>query len=213
MKTIGKGNVKGNPRIKHWANDYPAFWPRRGCQRLKQNNVSQNCLVHRRDSYARQSVPETIWETAVPRTAECEKGAADRADYRSRWSDCQTDSWYSKAAEALCAYQRVFWYRGKELRNRWTEKLLTKMHFHRGKGICQNSWRKWMRYPRRLRVPSLNKIAQAAARPSPLWGFCAANCFRDFIVASQNENPRWSGPSYLNRITGTRRSVSKGRLC
>ena len=53
------------------------------------NNVSQNCLVHRRDSYARQSVPETIRETAVPRTAECEKGAADRADYRSRWSDCQ----------------------------------------------------------------------------------------------------------------------------
>ena len=34
-------------------------------------------------------MPETIRETAVPRTAECEKGAADRADYRSRWSDCQ----------------------------------------------------------------------------------------------------------------------------
>ena len=25
MKTIGKGNVKGNPRIKHCANDYPVF--------------------------------------------------------------------------------------------------------------------------------------------------------------------------------------------
>ena len=123
-----------------------------------------------------------------------------------------TDSRCSKAAEALCAYQRVFWYRGKELRNRWTEKLLTKMHFHRGKGICQNSWRKWMRYPRRLRVPSLNKIAQAAAQPSPLWEFRAANCFRDFIVALQNENPRWSGPSYLNRIPGTRRSVAEMRL-
>jgi len=84
------------------------------------------------------------------------------------------------------------------------------MYFQQGKGICQNSWRKWMRYPRRLRVPSLNKIAQEAVRPSPLWEFRAANCFRDFIVASQNENPRWSGPSYLNRITGTRRSVSKG---
>ena len=35
--------------------------------------------------------------------------------------------------------KKGFWYRGKELRNRWTEKLLTKMHFHRGKGICQNS--------------------------------------------------------------------------
>ena len=49
-------------------------------------------------------------------------------------------------------------------------------------------------------------------RPSPLWEFRAANCFRDFIVASQNENPRWSGPLYLNRITGTRRSVAEMRL-
>ena len=78
------------------------------------NNVSQNCLVHRRDSYARQSVPETIRETAVPRTAECEKGAADRA---------VTDHGDLTV----------------KIRNRWTEKLLTKMYFHRGKGICQSS--------------------------------------------------------------------------
>ena len=97
-----------------------------------------------------------------------------------------------------------------KIRNRWTEKLLTKICFHRGKGICRSSWRKWMRYPRRLRVPSLNKIAQTAVRPSPLWEFRAANCFRDFIVAWQNENLRWSGLSYLSRITGIRRSVAKG---
>lgn len=81
-----------------------------------------------------------------------------------------------------------------------------------GKGICRNSRRKWMRCPRRLRVPSLNKIAQAAVRPSPLWEFRAANCFWDLIVALQNENPRWSGLSCLNRITGTRRSVAEMRL-
>ena len=68
------------------------------------NNVSQNCLVHRRDSYARQSVPETIRETAVPRTAECEKGAADRADYRSRWSDCQLTADARRLQELL--YQK-----------------------------------------------------------------------------------------------------------
>ena len=91
-----------------------------------------------------------------------------------------TDSRCSKAAEALCAYQRVFWYRGKELRNRWTEKLLTKMHFHRGKGICQNSWRKWMRCPRRLRVPSLNKIAQAARNRPPFVGISRSELFPGF---------------------------------
>ena len=81
-----------------------------------------------------------------------------------------------------------------------------------GKGICRSSWRKCVRYPRRLRVPSLNKIAQTAVRPSPLWEFRAANCFRDLIVALQNENPRWSGLAYLNRIIGTRRSVAEMRL-
>ena len=50
-----------------------------------------------------------------------------------------------------------------------------------------------MRCPRRLRVPSLNKIAQAAVRPSPLWEFRAANCFRDLIAKLQNENPRRMG--------------------
>ena len=126
MKTIGKGNLKGNPRIKHWANDYPVFWPRRGCQRLKQNNVSQNCLVHRRDSYARQSVPETIRETAVPRTAECEKGAADRADYRSRWSDCQLTADALRLQMNHVRTKKEFWYR-KEFRvgGRWV--FLTKM--------------------------------------------------------------------------------------
>ena len=68
--------------------------------------------------------------------------------------------------------------------------FLTKMHTADGKGICRSSWRKWMRCPRRLRVPSLNKIAQTAARPSPLWEFRAANCFRDLIAKLQNENPR-----------------------
>ena len=82
----------------------------------------------------------------------------------------------------------------KEFCNRRTENFPDENVFTAdGKGICRSSWRKWMRYPRRLRVPSLNKIAQAAVRPSPLWEFRAANCFRDFIVASQNENPRWSG--------------------
>ena len=68
--------------------------------------------------------------------------------------------------------------------------FLTKMHTTDGKGICRSSWRKWMRCPRRLRVPSLNKIAQTAVRPSPLWEFRAANCFRDLIATLQNENPR-----------------------
>ena len=108
MKTIGKGMCWV---IQYWSNEQMitrCFDQGVDADSQNKNNVSQNCLVHRRDSYARQSVPETIRETAVPRTAECEKGAADRADYRSRWSDCQTDSRCSKAAVALCVPKRNF---------------------------------------------------------------------------------------------------------
>ena len=141
----------------------------------------------------------------------CErKMGGGQSRYRSRWSDCQTDSRYSKAADESCVYQKGILVQKKSSVIGGRRNFLTKMHTTDGKGICRSSWRKCMRCPRRLRVPSLNKIAQTAAQPSPLWEFRAANCFRDLIVALQNENPRWSGLAYLNRITGTRRSVSKG---
>ena len=97
-----------------------------------ENNVSQNCLVHRRDSYARQSVPETIRETAVPRTAECEKGAADRA-VQNYVGWLSTDSRYSKAAETLCVPKRNFGTE-KEFRNRWTENFPDENVCHRRQG-------------------------------------------------------------------------------
>ena len=103
--------------------------------------------------------------------------------YRSRWSDCRTDSRYSKAADESCAYQKGILVQKKSSVIGGRRIFLTKMHTTDGKGICRSSWRKWVRYPRRLRVPSLNKIAQTEVRPSPLWEFRAANCFRDSIVA------------------------------
>ena len=109
---------------------------------------------------------------------------------RSRWSDCQTDSWYSKAADESCVYQKGILVQKKSSVIGGRRIFLTKMHTTDGKGICRSSWRKCSRYPRRLRVPSLNKIAQTAVRPSPLWEFRAANCFRDLIATLQNENPR-----------------------
>lgn len=47
-----------------------------------------------------------------------------------------------------------------------------------------------------MRVPSLNKTAQKAVRPSPLWEFRAENCFRDLIAKLQNENPRRTAVVY-----------------
>ena len=84
-------------------------------------------------------MPETIRETAVPRTAECEKGAADRADYRSRWSDCQL------TADALrlqkpCAYQKGILVQRKRAPESVDGKVVDENVFTTdGKGICRNS--------------------------------------------------------------------------
>ena len=101
----------------------------------------------------------------------CEqKQAADRAE-TDRWMVwLSTDSRYSKAAVALCAYQKGILVQ-KRVPCRWAVSFYDENVFTTdGKGICRNSWRKSMRCPRRLRVPSLNKIAQTAARPSPFCG-------------------------------------------
>ena len=86
--------------------------------------------------------------------------------------------------------KKEFWYRKRVPESAdgefsWRKRITTD-----GKGICRSSWRKCVRCPRRLRVPSLNKTAPTAVRPSPLWEFRAANCFRDLIAKLQNENPR-----------------------
>ena len=81
-----------------------------------------------------------------------------------------TDSRCSKAAEALCVPKRNFGTEEKSSVIGGRRNFLTKMHTTDGKGICRSSWRKSMRCPRRLRVPSLNKIAQTVVRPSSLYG-------------------------------------------
>ena len=76
-----------------------------------ENNVSQNCLVHRRDSYARQSVPETIRETAVPRAAECEKGRQTELRQIAVWSDCQLTADTLRLQMNHVRTKKDFWYR------------------------------------------------------------------------------------------------------
>ena len=189
-KHVCKRNVKGSPKTKHWSNDYPEFWPRREGWQSKQKQCDPKGIGHSNAFRAAvqlcwrwcdiQQAPELLWT----------KMGGWQSRYRSRWSDCQADSRYSKAADESCAYQKGILVQKKSSVIGGRRIFLTKMHTTGGKGICQSSWRKWMRYPRRLRVPSLNKIAQTAVRPSPLWEFRAANCFRDLIAKLQNENPR-----------------------
>ena len=100
----------------------------------------------------------------------CEqKQAADRAE-TDRWMVwLSTDSRYSKAAVTL--YQKGILVQRKRVPCRWTVSFPDENVFTTdGKGICWISWRKCMRCPRRLRVPSLNKIAQTVVRPSSLYG-------------------------------------------
>ena len=189
------------------------FWPRRGCRQSKRKQWDRNNRSQKSPSLGDpKSGSNAIFSRRNLFCCE-QKQAADRAE-TDRWMVwLSTDSRYSKAAVAMCAYQKGLLVQ-KRVPCRWAVSFPDENVFTTdGKGICRNSWRKRTRCPRRLRVPSLNKISQTARdRPPLLWEFRAANCFRDLIATLQNENLRWSGLSYLNRITGTRRSVSKGRI-
>ena len=168
-RTMKTGNVKGNPRLKHWANDYPVFWPKRGCWPSKQKQcdwkkpVTEKPFAWRSQEWIKCDIQQT-----KPGLLRTEAGGRQSRN-RSRWSDCQTDSRYSKAAVTL--YQKGILVQRKRVPCRWTVSFPDENVFTiDGKGICRSSWRKWMRCPRRLRVPSLNKIAQAEVRPSSLYG-------------------------------------------
>ena len=70
-----------------------------------------------------QQSPRLLWT----------KMGGRQSRYRSRWSDCQTDSWCSKAAEALCVPKRNFGTE-KEFRNRWAENFPDENAYHRRQG-------------------------------------------------------------------------------
>ena len=55
------------------------------------------------------------------------------------WSDCQTDSRYSKAADESCVYQERILVQKKSAAIGGRRNFLTKMHTTDGKGICRSS--------------------------------------------------------------------------
>ena len=164
-KHVCKRNVKGSPKMKHWSNDYPEFWPRQEGWKSKQKQCDRK-------------EPVTVKQFALQ--SNC---VGDGAIY-SRLPNCCERKWAVDRAVTDHGDLTV------KIRNRWTEKFPDENAYHRRQGYLPKLVTKSMRCPRRLRVPSLNKIAQTVVRPSPLWEFRAANCFRDLIAKLQNENPR-----------------------
>ena len=146
------------------------FWPRRGCRQSKRKQWDRNNRSQKSPSLGDpKSGSNAIFSRRNLFCCE-QKQAADRAE-TDRWMVwLSTDSRYSKAAVAMCAYQKGLLVQ-KRVPCRWAVSFPDENVFTTdGKGICRNSWRKWTRCPRRLRVPSLNKIAQAVVRPSSLYG-------------------------------------------
>ena len=89
MKTIGKGNVKGNPRIKHWANDYPGF------------DQSKDADSHNKTMWPKRTGHSNAIRLAIPEmdqvryTADETWSAANKNRRQTElrqiagWSDCQ----------------------------------------------------------------------------------------------------------------------------
>ena len=209
MKNYGNRKMWGNPRTKECFKDYRCF-DESNWLLSKQNGVTERNRSQERHSRRRKVLSgECAKHSGIPGC--CGRNLGRRTEplqITVIW--LSTDSRCSKAAAKHLRTKKKLWYRRKEPviggRKRCWRKCITAD----SKGACwardQNLW-----YPRRLRVPSLNKIAQTVVRPSPLWEFRAANCFRDFIVAWQNENPRRTSFLVLGRAETpcTRRSVAK----
>ena len=137
----------------------------------------------------RRSSNETLWDQETKKQSDLKELVTETqfALQSTSWRWCDIQQRVPNCCERKCGRLTeplqitVIWLSKSEIGGRkscWRKCISTD-----GKGICRNSWRKCVRCPRRLRVPSLNKIAQTVVRPSPLWGFRAANCFRDLIVA------------------------------
>ena len=180
MKTIRKGNVKGNPRLEYWANDYPVFWPGRGRWQSKQKQCEPKLF----GSQAR-FVCEAKCAGNHTRDSRAPDGWTRKRGGGQGWLQItvvwlSTDSRCSKAAEALCVPKRNFGTEEKSSGIGGRKSCWRKCVAADGKGICRNSWRKSMRCPRRLRIPSLNKIAQTAARPYSFMGILRSELFPGF---------------------------------
>ena len=136
--------------------------------RQNKNNVTERNRSQKSPSLGDPRSGSNAIYSSVPGCCERKEGGWQNRN-RSRWSDCQTDSRYSKAAVTL--YQKGILVQRKRVPCRWTVSFPDENVFTTdGKGICRSSWRKCVRCPRRLRVPSLNKIAQTVVRPSSLYG-------------------------------------------
>ena len=132
-RTMKTGNVKGNQRLKHWANDYPRFWPKRGCWQSKQNNVTERNRSQERNSRCSPTVLEMVRYTAGSQTAVNENGRlTEPLQITVIW--LSTDSRYSKAADESCVYQKGILVQKKSSVIGGRRIFLTKMSYHRRQG-------------------------------------------------------------------------------
>ena len=68
--------------------------------------------------------------------------------------------------------------------------FLTKICYHRRQGYLPILVTKMNEIPTTFVSLVVKRNCTGGPRPSPLWEFRAANCFRDLIATLQNENPR-----------------------
>ena len=74
--------------------------------------------------------------------------------------------------------------------NRWAENFPDENVCHRRQGYLPKLVTKINAMPTTFVSLVVKRNCSDGPRPSPLWKFREANCFRDLIVVLQNENPR-----------------------
>ena len=178
MKNYGNRKMWGNPRTKECFKDYRCFDESKWLL-SKQNGVTERNRSQERHSHRRKVLSDDrAKHSGIPNYCGQSKGGG-QSRYRSRWSDCQLTADALRLQQSICVPKKKLWYRRKEPVIGGRKSCWRKCKTADSKGACwardQNLW-----YPRRLRVPSLNKIAQTADATVSFMGISRSESFPGF---------------------------------
>ena len=116
--------------------------------------------------------------------------------YRSRWSDCQADSRYSKAADESCAYQKGILVQKKSSVIGWRRIFLTKMCYRRRQGYLPKLVTKMNEMPTTFVSLVVKRNCTGGSATVSFMGISRSELFPGF----NRYTTEWKSPPYGCRL-------------
>ena len=130
-----------------------------------------------------------VRNTAVPKLLWARQGRRTEP-YRTTWADCQLTADTLRLQKQCVRTKEEILVQKKSSVIGGRRNFLTKMCDRRRQGYLPKLVTKINEMPTTFESLVVKRNCSGGPRPSPLWEFREANCFRDLIAKQQNENPR-----------------------